>query len=189
MDLTLFWYLNGWAGHGAPWDGVIVFIASDLQYVLGALLVVLVFWPIHLTSPKTMSRGGRIRMFGAAFAAAIIARFVVKPLILLFVHRARPFVTLDDVRNLIGTDAGENLQSFPSGHAMFFFALAMAVYQYDKRWGCVLFAGAILMGVARVSGGVHWPSDILGGAFIGMLVGWFTVQLIPSFRRASLLRE
>ena len=185
MDLTLFWYFNGWAGHGALWDDVIVFIASDLQYVLGALLVVLVFWPIRPASPKTMSRGGHIRMFGAAFAAAIFARLVVKPLILLFVHRARPFITLDGVRNLIGTDPGENLQSFPSGHAIFFFALATAVYRYDKRWGCIFFAGALLMGAARIIGGVHWPSDILGGALIGMLIGWLMIQFIPPFPRAS----
>ncbi len=178
MDLTLFRALNGLAGHSAFWDGVIVFMASYLQYVLGTLLVVLALWPVR-----------RIRMCVAAFGAAIIARLAVKSLILLFVQRARPFVTLDGVRNLIGTDAGENFQSFPSGHAIFFFALAMALYRYDKRWGYVFFAGALVMGIARVMGGVHWPSDILGAALIGMLVGWLTVQCIPPFRRALVLQE
>ncbi len=173
MDVAVFRFLNGFTGHGAFWDDGIVFFASYLQYVLGALLVVLALWPVR-----------RYHMFAAAFGAAIIARLAVKPLILLFVHRARPFVTLNDVRDIVGTDAGEQLQSFPSGHAIFFFALAMAAYRYDKRWGVVFFSGALLMGVARVTGGIHWPSDIVGGALIGMLVGWLTVQLIPKFHRA-----
>ena len=168
MDIVVFRFLNGLAGHGAFWDGLIVFFGSYLQYALGALLIVLAVWPVR-----------RFRLFVAAFGAAIIARLAIKPLILLFVHRARPFVTLDGVRDIIGTAAGEQLQSFPSGHAVFFFALAMATYWYDKRWGTVFLAGALLMGIARIIGGIHWPSDILGGALIGMLVGWLTVRLIP----------
>lgn len=178
MEIIVFRYLNGLAGHGWFWDGVIVFTASYLQYELGALLVIASVW-----------RARRLHLFIASFGAAIIARLAVKPLILLFAHRARPFVSLDGVRNLIGTDASENLQSFPSGHAIFFFALAMAIYRYDKRWGYVFFAGALLMGIARIIGGIHWPSDILGGALIGILVGWLTVQLIPPFRRALPQRQ
>lgn len=178
MDENIFRAFNMFAGQGALWDGITVFVASYLQYALGALLIVLAFWPAR-----------RLRMLEAACGAAIIARLAIKPLILLFVHRARPFIALDRVRNLIGTDAGENLQSFPSGHAIFFFALAMAVYRYDTRWGIVFFIGALLMGIARIIGGIHWPSDILGGALIGMLVGWLTVQLIPPFRRALPLQK
>ena len=169
----MFRYLNGLAGHGALWDGVIVFFASYLQYALGALLVVLALWPVR-----------RYLMFAAAFGAAIIARLAIKPLILLFVHRARPYITLPDAHNIIGPQLSEELQSMPSGHALFFFGLAMAVYRYNKRWGIVFFVGALSMGITRVIGGIHWPSDILGGALIGILVGWLTIQLIPSFRRA-----
>ena len=130
MDVAVFRFLNGFTGHGAFWDDGIVFFASYLQYVLGALLVVLALWPVR-----------RYHMFAAAFGAAIIARLAVKPLILLFVHRARPFVTLNDVRDIVGTDAGEQLNRFrPVMQSSF--ALAMAAYRYDKRWGVVFFSGA-----------------------------------------------
>lgn len=172
MDITLFRFFNAFAGHGAFWSGVIVFCASYMQYVLGLALVIAALWPVK-----------RWRMFAAAFTAAVIARYAVKSALLLFIHRARPYVALDGVRNIIGPQTGEEYQSFPSGHVIFFFALAMAVYRYNRRLGCWFFVGASLMGIARIVGGIHWPSDILGGALLGMLIGWFTVQWVPPFRR------
>lgn len=142
-------------------DALIIFCASYIPYVLLAMLVAFAFWPVH-----------RFRAAGIALVAAAIARLVVKPVILLFVHRARPYVALQTIRNIIGPQTGEEYQSFPSGHALFFFALAMVVYRHDKRWGFAFFVGAILMGIGRVLGGIHWPSDVVGGALIGILVGW-----------------
>ncbi len=164
MDLALFRFLSGLAGHG--FDSLIVFCAAYLQYVLLACLVGVALWP-----PR------RFKFLITAIAAAVVARLGVKTLIIAFVHRARPFVALPDVRTLITPDAGENLQSFPSGHAIFFFALAAVAYHYDRRLSAVLYAGALLMGIARVAAGVHWPSDILAGALLGMLVGWVAIRL------------
>ncbi len=172
MDTTLFRILNAAAGHGALTDGLIVFLASYLQYVSGAVLVASALWPRR-----------RWHMLAAGLGAGIIARMGVKTLLLMFIHRARPFVALTNVHNLGGVSAGEEFQSFPSGHALFFFAVAMAVYRYDKRLGCILFTSATVMGVARVMAGVHYPGDILAGALIGIAVGWLTVQLIPPLRR------
>jgi undecaprenyl-diphosphatase len=172
MDIALFRFLNAFAGHGAVLNALIVFCASYLQYVLGLALVIAAIWPVK-----------RYRMFIAAFTAAVIARYGVKTLIVHFVHRARPYVALQDVKNIIGPQTGEEYQSFPSGHVIFFFALATAVYRYDRRLGRWFFAGATLMGLARVAGGIHWPGDVIGGALLGMLIGWCTIQWVPAFRR------
>jgi membrane-associated phospholipid phosphatase len=57
---------------------------------------------------------------------------VVKSGILLFIERQRPFVaTAEEVDALIDVSRGEYLQSFPSGHAVFFFALAMVIWNFD----------------------------------------------------------
>lgn len=173
MDLALFRFFNGLAGHSVLGDVVVVFFASHLQYVLGALLIAITLWPVR-----------RVPLLIAGASSALIARFAVRPLVVLLVQRPRPFLMLTDVHNLIGVDGIEDLRAFPSGHAIFFFAMAMAVYRFDKRWGVVFFTGAMLMGVARIIGGVHWPSDIIVGALIGTLVGWYTVQWIPYFRKA-----
>ena len=167
MDTTLFHALNSLAGHGIWADRIIVFFGSYLQYVIGLVFVVAVLWPVR-----------RYRMGIATVASAVVARLGVKTAFLLFVHRARPYVVLQGVHNIIGPQVGEEFQSFPSGHAILFFALAMAVYLYDRRLGWWFFAGATLMAVARVAGGIHWPSDVLAGAIIGILTAWLVVRLI-----------
>jgi undecaprenyl-diphosphatase len=79
-----------------------------------------------------------------------------------------------------------NEQSFPSGHASFAFGLATIVYFYNKKWGIAFFVMAILISTARVFTGVHWPSDILAGATVGIFSGWLINKLfnkIYGFKR------
>jgi membrane-associated phospholipid phosphatase len=65
----------------------------------------------------------------------------------------------------------------PSGHAAFMFALAAAMYSFDKKAGWVLYVLAILTGVARVLAGVHFWYDIVGGAVLGYAVSAIVVTL------------
>jgi undecaprenyl-diphosphatase len=74
----------------------------------------------------------------------------------------------------------ENSFSFPSGHATFYFSLATVAWYESKPMSAALFAAALLMGIARVAAGLHWPSDILAGAIIGITAGFLTSRLIPS---------
>lgn len=159
MDLALFRFFNSFVGHG--FDSVIVALASYLQYALIVVFIGASLWPQR-----------RINLLVTGLLAAGVARFGVKTLIITFIERARPYAALPDAHAIIAQDAGEQLQSLPSGHAIFFFALAMVAYRFDARLGRWLFAGATIMSIARVIGAAHWPSDILAGAFLGVLVGF-----------------
>jgi len=106
-----------------------------------------------------------------AFIVAGIARFGITTLIRLFIERPRPFVELD-ILPLIEKDIGEFFNSFPSGHAVFYFALAASLYKHNRAWGIGLFVAATLMGIGRMYVGVHWFSDIIGGAVIGIATVW-----------------
>lgn len=62
--------------------------------------------------------------------------------------------------------------AFPSGHSAAAFALATTIWLHDKKIGWVFVIAALVVGVARVLGHVHYPIDILGGAVLGAVVAF-----------------
>ena len=160
LDAQLALLLNDIVGQSPFLDGVIVFLASYLAYGLLALLLVFAL----LSSYSWRERAELLLVAGVS---ALVARFGVAELIRFFYHRPRPFTDLPVDQLLTSTE-----WSFPSGHATFFFALATVVYLYDKKWGTGFFIAVTLMTVSRVIAGIHYPLDILGGAFIGIIVAY-----------------
>jgi undecaprenyl-diphosphatase len=91
----------------------------------------------------------------------------VARLIKYFFPHPRPSV-LPDTHVLLFPDDN---QAFPSGHATFFSALAAALYYYHKQIAFWYAVGALLIGLSRIIGGVHWPVDILAGYLLGGIIG------------------
>lgn len=73
-------------------------------------------------------------------------------------------------------------QSFPSGHATTAFALAAVIGFVSPRWFYPGLAFAAVIGVSRVALGVHYTSDVIGGAILG-LAGAYFVRLLFAGRR------
>ena len=149
-------------------DIAIVFSAKYLPYPV--FLGMLGWFILHL----------KRRVFWELVGAAVLSRLLITELIRLFWHRARPFVELG-FQPLVAHSADA---SFPSGHATFFFALSGIIFAHDKKAGTLFFMLSGVIGVARVFAGIHWASDIIGGAFIG--IGSALVMLY-FFRKKSLI--
>ena len=92
-----------------------------------------------------------------------------------FYQSPRPYVTLI-FKPLIDLEFSN---SFPSGHASVFFALATAIFLSSKKWSYYFFAGAVLVGLGRIYVGVHWPTDILGGIAVGILSALIVWKILP----------
>ncbi|MCR4328440.1 MAG: phosphatase PAP2 family protein [Patescibacteria group bacterium] len=136
-------------------DVALVFLARVLPY----FLVIGFFF--FLAGIK--KRRERILIFIQVALATILSRGIITEAISFFYHVARPFETWQTTP-LVAASLGN---SFPSGHATFYFALACTVLFYHRKWGWWYIGFASLIGIARIIAGVHWPSDIVGGAFIG----------------------
>lgn len=85
------------------------------------------------------------------------------------VQRIRPCNALSDVITPLGCNG---TFSFPSNHALNNFAAATFFYILFPRLKWALFITASLISVSRVYLGLHYPSDILGGAIIGSCFGY-----------------
>lgn len=137
---------------------MIVFAGEYLGYILLGLL--LVAW---LKNFKKY-----LPLFWQGLAAVILARGIITEAIRFLWHRSRPFVE----QNFIPLIPHADTASFPSGHAAFFFAIGTVLYLHNKKTGIVFLAGSTLIGIARILAGVHWPSDVIVGALIGVASGW-----------------
>lgn len=158
FDIIIFHFLNSFAGKSPIADWLFVFFADYLSYLLVFVFIILFF--------KT-SGNIRWKFLITTVVSSFFARFIVTEVIRFLYHRPRPF-SVWHVNQLIS----ENKWSFPSGHAVFFFAIAASIYFYNRKWGIIFYIAAFLIGVARVIAGVHYPTDIVGGAFIGILCAY-----------------
>ncbi|MDP4007004.1 MAG: phosphatase PAP2 family protein [bacterium] len=148
-------------------DSVIVFLGEYLGYILLAGL--LVFW--------WENRKRHPRFFVESIGAVILSRGIIAEAIRFFVERPRPFVE-QNITPLIEHAASN---CFPSWHATRFFALGTILWFYNKTAGVFFLLGAAVLSMARVFAFLHWPSDIVWGAAIGVASGVLIVQLSRRF--------
>jgi undecaprenyl-diphosphatase len=161
--------VNGTAGHGVILDAMMKIAASDLVYLIPAVLMLLWFLPAR-------NRALNQRLAGATFLAAVgslVVAFVVGHLF----SEARPFVSDSSTRLLINHSADN---AFPSDHAALAFGASGVLLWRRYALGFVMVMGALVVGFARIYIGVHWPSDILASAAIGIAVGGLLSLALPA---------
>ena len=156
----MLYFFNNLTGKSQVFDFLTVFLASYLQYFLIAAFLLLLYFSVY-------SRREKLTIFWVTTTSVIVARLGVTEIIRFFYHRPRPFLAYQ-LYPLIS----ESGWSFPSGHSTFFFAMATAIYLYNKKWGIGFFIAALLMNISRIVAGVHYLSDILGGMIIGILTAY-----------------
>lgn len=165
LDQTVFWWFFRLSGQNGTLDDLIIFLAQYLPYFLALGFIIFVF------KQKNWKIG--FLVFAEGAIAAILSRGLIAETIRFFYHRPRPFMALN-----LSPLINESGYSFPSGHAIFFFALALIIFYHSKRLGTWYFALSLINGAARVAVGVHWPMDIAGGVILGLLSAYAVHKLV-----------
>lgn len=75
---------------------------------------------------------------------------------------------------------GSGFISFPSGHSVTAFALAFVLARAYPRYAVVFYGLAGLVALSRIYLARHFASDVLAGAAIGILAGWFVCRFMIS---------
>lgn len=117
------------------------------------------------------------RKCGIALSVALILSLVLNNLALKnIIARLRPF-QLDESISLIIPPPSE--YSFPSGHTLSSFASAFVIWFYHgHRFGIIATVWAALIGFSRIYLRVHFISDVIGGAIIGIGIGFLAVIIV-----------
>ncbi|MBO4501791.1 MAG: phosphatase PAP2 family protein [Clostridia bacterium] len=131
----------------------------------------------------------KTRKWGITLAIALIMCLLLNNLTLKnLVARPRPFQVDTTIQLIISPP---NEYSFPSGHALSCFAAATVLLYYDKkRLGPAALILAALIGFTRLYLRVHFPSDVLGGAIIGVFFGFLAIAAAQAaFKAADRFRD
>ncbi len=166
MNHLIFQQINNLALKYLWLDEIAIFCAQYLGYILVGVLFVFLL--------KDFRKYYRVA--GEALVSVILARLVIVEIIRFIWYQPRPFVA-NQVNLLLPHVSSA---SFPSGHAAFFFALSTLIYFNNKKTGILLLSASFLIGISRIFCGLHWPSDILAGALIGI----FSALVIKKISRS-----
>lgn len=130
-------------------------------------IIWIIFGILLLISKKSRKYG--IALFVALLLCSLLGNEVIKNIVM----RPRP-CHVNEVALLIDMPHG---YSFPSGHTGSSFAAAYVIYKYNSKYGLYAYILAALIGFSRLYLFVHYPSDVLCGALLGMFCGWLALKL------------
>lgn len=182
VDTQLFLWLNGL--HVGWLDKIMVSITETWPWIpLFILLIFMVFkqygkrgWWVLLTVALVL------------LCSDQLSAHVCKPLF----HRLRPCFN-PELEGLVHLPKGlpGGRYGFVSSHAANTFAVAAfltpVLRKSHKHVGWWLFAWAFISSYTRIYIGVHYPGDIVGGAALGIIIGWIIWRLLKNHlnRRAE----
>lgn len=168
FDSTIIHFLNQFAFRSAFVDRAA--LAMTHLYMLRGLPIITLLWWIWFRDGPTRQRDREIVIttLVAGLCALALGRFLAYWL----PFRVRPVINPElGLRFLAPAEEGlRSWSAFPSDHAMLWCAMATGVLLASWRIGIFALAYACLFSLSRVYVGLHYPTDVLGGAVLGVLV-------------------
>jgi undecaprenyl-diphosphatase len=163
IDIALFYFINV-SLQNSFFDWFMPFITHKQNWFpVWGILIILLLWK--------GGRKGRIAVLliiPVIFLSDQLSSHVIKPLF----ARSRPCIALTDVHLLLNRKTSF---SFTSSHAANFFAVAAYFNYYYPKYGWVYFSLATLVGLSRIFVGVHYPFDVIFGAFLGIICAYTVI--------------
>jgi undecaprenyl-diphosphatase len=179
-DTAIFFFFNQTISN--PVTDFLWPLITEYSGFLVVRVALLGVWALLMIWGGTRGRTAALLCVIILVASDQLSSFVIKPLL----SRPRPchevggVPVLEGVRLLVNCGSGK---SFPSSHAVNNFAMAALFSFYYRRWSWAFFSWATLVALSRVAVGVHYPSDVAGGAVIGVAVALAIIALWTMIQR------
>jgi undecaprenyl-diphosphatase len=155
-------------------DGFFLFVTKiSSEVIIFLFLTALFLWKDH--------KRRWILPLWLTFAISTAAAFLLK----VTIQRQRPFqLGIISLLPIIVNEASYSIWnfSFPSNHALLAFCAIPILSEQYPRLKKVWIAIAVIIALSRIYLGVHFFSDVIAGAFIGYLIGFFIVKLEKEYK-------
>ncbi|OGD85798.1 hypothetical protein A2Z23_00755 [Candidatus Curtissbacteria bacterium RBG_16_39_7] len=160
LNEKIFYLLNNFAGKNPIFD---------VFFIFGARFLIILFFVFCILFLFKISKKAFLTLIFSLVLATL-----ANQLFRFFLPIDRPFVGREV--NLLFFPPQD--PSFPSNHATLAASVAFLMFFYQKRVGFLAVLIAILIGLARIFVGVHWPTDVLAGLVLGFLVAFAAKKIL-----------
>ena len=150
-------------------DKIMVFITT-----LGNAGMIWIVLAIFMLCSKKYRKTGIVLAIGL-ICSLLIGNVILKPLF----HRLRPFQVREGISLII---SAPHDFSFPSGHTLASVISATILMLRERKIGVYALVLAILIAFSRLYLYVHFPTDVLGGAVLGVAIGFMSVKIAEKIR-------
>jgi membrane-associated phospholipid phosphatase len=184
FDRAICAFINRAARHWEWLDQTNV-VVSNSDLIKGGV-VLAIFWAMWFRFTDARER------LLAGLGGSLVALFIARVLAYVLPIRQRPILepSMHFVPPLGLADQSNwtNWSSFPSDHAALFFAIVAGIWLANRRAGIFAFIYvAIAICLPRIYVGIHYPTDVLAGALIGLgavavLLQWRALWAKPLLR-------
>ncbi|MDD3663504.1 MAG: phosphatase PAP2 family protein [Candidatus Pacebacteria bacterium] len=169
MNDLLFFIFYSLANQSVFLDWLIIFSADQFGVFMGLMAIFFLFFYtdgfFDCKKPFLQFKNKVKEIFFVLFPGFFA--WVVVSILKYFISSPRPFLYFKDVSPLF---LHGGFDSFPSGHAAFFSALAVSFLFKHKRMGVIYIFVALIISLARIASGIHFPIDILVGWGVGITI-------------------
>lgn len=171
FDSGIILWLNGQSGRSQLFDDLMRVVGSDYLMPIAFSATLIGLW----FAGRGQETRARYQMAALVGMGALGISNVAVWLLNISWARPRPFLVLGDELDLLFYPPTD--PSFPTNAVAVGFAVGSAVWRASPRLGAAVCIAAAALGFSRLYAGVAWPTDILGGAAVGVLVTWGTIWL------------
>lgn len=153
MENQIFKLIDQHNGRNTPINLLMIFVSNKIHYVF--LFVLILMWFKKNTFRKVAYCAG------ISSAVTLFIHFLIK----LISFKPRPFMK----RRVGLLIPSKRDSSFPSKHTLLVFAISTSIFLHERVLGSILYLLSVLTGFSRIWVGHHYPSDIIGSAFISTI--------------------
>jgi undecaprenyl-diphosphatase len=169
LDTKVFLFLNGY--HSDYWDTIMLMITRKEPWF--PFFAVILFYVIKIYRKKSWL----ILLF---IGITILLSDQISVYLKESIQRFRP-VHNPDIEDIVHNVLRKgSLYGFVSSHAANVFAIFVITTRLfkNKRFWVLMMSWAVVVSYSRIYSGVHYPLDIISGALLGWLIGYFTYKLM-----------